>query len=262
MPLLGKWWPMTQPINEYQRTADQDRRDRLVLEHLPLVKHVIGRLIGDLPPGVDRENLESAGVLGLVEAATKFDPTRTVQFNTYAFPRIRGAVLDELRRNSPFPQQVLERIALIRRACRDLVAPITVADLTRETGLAEDVVADTLAAMRLSRMISWDEAMQSETFGAAALTDQPDAELERQEQLNVLTEAIESLPQRQQLLLTLYYRDDLRLKEISAIVGLSESRISRLLAAALFELREYMRARLEPSEEKAKTLPLDESRWD
>jgi RNA polymerase sigma factor for flagellar operon FliA len=252
---------MSQPINEYQRTADQDRRDRLVLEHLPLVKHVIGRLIGDLPPGVDRENLESAGVLGLVEAATKFDPTRTVQFNTFAFPRIRGAVFDEMRRNSPFPQQVLERIAIVRRACRDLPAPITVADLTRETGLSEDVVAGTLAAMRLSRMISWDEAMQSETFGAAP-TDPPDAEIERQEQLGVLTEGIESLPERQQLLLTLYYRDDLRLKEISAVVGLSESRISRLLAAALFELREYLRARLDPSEEESKSLPLAESRWD
>ena len=77
-----------------------------------------------------------------------------------------------------------------------------------------------------------------------------------------MTQGIESLPQRQQLLLTLYYREDLRLKEISAIIGLSESRISRLLAAALFELREYLRARLEPTEEEAKTLPFDGSRWD
>jgi RNA polymerase sigma factor FliA len=253
---------MGQPINEYQRTAEQDRRDRLVLEHLPLVKHVIGRLIGDLPPGVDRENLESSGVLGLVEAAAKFDPTRAVQFKTFAFRRIRGAVLDELRRNSPFPQQVLERIAAVRRACRDLPAPITVADLTRETGLTEDVVSDTLAAMRLSRMISWDEAAQSEGFNAAAAAEEPEAEMERQEQLDMLAAGIDSLTQRQQLLLTLYYRDDLRLKEISVMVGLSESRISRLLAAALFELREYLRARLEPAEQESGALPLAESRWD
>jgi RNA polymerase sigma factor for flagellar operon FliA len=253
---------MGQPINEYQRTLDQERRDRLVVEHLPLVKHVIGRLIGDLPPGVDRENLEAAGALGLVEAAAKFDPTRTVQFKTYAFRRVRGAILDELRRNSPFPQQVLERIAIVRRACRDLPAPITVADLTRATGMTEDQVADTLAAMRLSRMISWEDLDRSETPGAAGQFDDPEHEMERQEQLELLASAIDSLPERQRLLLSLYYREDLRLKEISAVVGLSESRISRVLAATLFELREYLQARLEPSENLADNQLLAESRWD
>ena len=87
----------TEAIQTYQRVADQARRDELIVSHLPLVKHVIGRLIGELPPGIDVENLESAGVLGLVESAGKFDPNRNTQFKTYAYMRIRGSILDELR---------------------------------------------------------------------------------------------------------------------------------------------------------------------
>src|SRR5262245_61098490 len=104
---------------------DQQVRDELIVSHLPLVKHVIGRLIGELPPGVDIENLESAGVLGLVEAAGRFDPTQNAQFKTFAFLRIRGAILDELRRASPLPQHMLERVSRIRKAYRTLPAPVT-----------------------------------------------------------------------------------------------------------------------------------------
>src|SRR3954468_19204042 len=107
---------MTEALNEYQKAAEQQRRDRLVLTHLPLVRHVLGRLIGELPPGIDRENLEAAGVLGLVEAAAPCAPARGSSFKTCAYRRVRGAILDELRRNSVFPQQVLERIGAVRRA--------------------------------------------------------------------------------------------------------------------------------------------------
>jgi len=102
-------------IHPYQRQAEKNRRDELIVGHLPLVKHVIGRLLGDLPAGVDVENLESAGVLGLVEAAAKYDPTRNAQFKTFAYLRIRGAIVDELRRNSPLPQHMLSRVSAIRR---------------------------------------------------------------------------------------------------------------------------------------------------
>ena len=101
-------------ISTDARVYDRVRRDELIVSHLPLVKHVIGRMIGELPPGIDVDNLESAGVLGLVESAGKYDPNRNTQFKTYAYMRIRGSILDELRRNSPLPQHMLERIAAIR----------------------------------------------------------------------------------------------------------------------------------------------------
>lgn len=231
-------------IQAYQRQADQQRRDELILSHLPLVKHVIGRLLGDLPPGVDAENLESAGVLGLVEAAAKFDPTRNAQFKTFAYLRIRGAIVDELRRNSPLPQHMLGRITAIRRAYRTLPAPVTVDALAAATGLTADEVADTLAAERFAKTVSWEQTAEPNGLGPAQEVEPPQAEMERWETIQQLTDAIEALPEKERMAVTLYYREDLRLKEISTIMKLSPSRISRLLSKATFELGEVLRARL------------------
>lgn len=234
----------------YQRRLDQQRREQLILQHLPLVKHVIGRMLGELPEHVDVENLESAGVLGLVEAANKFDPSRNAQFKTFAYIRIRGAIVDELRRNSPLPQHVLARIALVRRAYRTLPAPVTIAALAAATGLSEDEVADTLAAERFSRMVSWEQARESGGPDPLAPATAPYEDSEREEVVQHLREAIESLPPKERLAVTLYYREELRLREISVVMGLSPSRISRLLNKALFELGEKLRHRLgyDPSE--------------
>src|SRR5579862_9811346 len=140
----------------YNQEAAKTRRDQLILAHLPLVKHAIGRLVGRLPRGVDAENLESAGILGLVEAANRFDPERGVKFETFAYSRIRGAVVDEMRRNSCLPQQMLEHVATVRRAYQQLPAPATVECLASATGLSEDQVSDCLAAMRLARTVPLD----------------------------------------------------------------------------------------------------------
>jgi len=233
---------LSEPVNPYQRQAQQNRKDELIISHLPLVKHVIGRLVSEMPPGVDIENLESAGVLGLVEAAAKYDPDRNAQFKTYAYLRVRGAILDELRRNCPLPQHVIERVTKIRKAYRDLPAPVTVEALSAATGLATDEVSDTLAAIRLTKMVSWEQSAQPNGLGLMENAEPPEAELERAERIEQLTKAIESLTERDRLVVTLYYKEDLRLKEISAILKLSESRISRILSAALFEIGEKMRA--------------------
>lgn len=220
------------------------RRDELIVSHLPLVKHVIGRLIGELPPGIDVENLESAGVLGLVESAGKYDPTRNTLFKTFAYLRIRGAILDELRRNSPLPQHMLERVSLIRKAHRKLEAPVTVEMLVAATGLSTDEVSDALAAERFSRMVSWEQQAAPEGWNPVESMAPPHAELERWEAIQQLGEAIERLKPRERLAVTLYYREELRLKEIGEIMRLSPSRISRLLSRAIFELGESLRVKL------------------
>lgn len=234
---------MSQSLQVYQRVSDQQRRDELIVSHLPLVKHVIGRIVGELPPGVDVENLEAAGVLGLVEAAGKFDPTRNAQFKTFAYLRVRGAILDELRRSSPLPQHMLEKVSAVRAAMRKLPTPITVEAIAAETGLSEDEVSDTLAADRFSRMVSWEQTAMPNGMGPAQTVEPPQAVVERWEQTEQLADAIEQLPERERRVLTMYYRDDMRLKEISAVLKLSTSRISRLLSKAEFELREILRAR-------------------
>jgi RNA polymerase sigma factor for flagellar operon FliA len=222
-------------MHDYQQAAEKARRDRLIVDHLTLVRHVLGRLIGELPPGLDFENLEAAGVLGLVEAAARFDPTRDAQFPTFAYWRIRGAIVDELRRNSVFPQQVMDRIGRVQAARRELAAPVTVEALARQTGLSESDVAQTLQAMRLARPAPCD--------GRTPVPDHRDSpvkQAEDAEALQRLTAAIEALPERTRLVLTLYYREDLRLKEIAELTGLSVSRLSRLLDATVFELREKL----------------------
>lgn len=235
---------MSAMTQAYQRQAGLQKRDDLIVSHLPLVKHIIGRLVGELPPGVDVENLESAGVLGLVEAAAKFDPTRNAQFKTFAYMRVRGAILDELRRNCPLPQHVLERVALIRKAARTLPAPVTVEALAAATGLSADEVADTLAAERFSKMVSWEQTAEPNGYAPAATAEPPGADLERGETLQTLTEAIDALPQKERLAVILYYKEELRLREIAEVMQLSMSRISRLLTKATFELGEALKTRL------------------
>lgn len=231
------------PSQIYGQIASQRRRDQLILEHLPLVRHIIGKLLAQLPLGVDVENLESAATLGLVEAAHNYDPGRGVQFKTFAYSRIRGAVIDELRRNSPLPQQMLERLNLVRQAYRKLEPPVTVDALAAITGLSADDVADCLAAYRMTRMVSLERA--SETIGTRLDDRQPapDRVAEEAERKRTLADAITALPERERLVVTLYYMEDLRLKEIGQVLQLSESRVSRVLNSALFHLGEYMRAR-------------------
>lgn len=221
----------------------QGRRDDLILEHLWLVRHITGKITAQLPPETDIANLESAGVLGLVEAATKFNPERGVKFVSYAYPRVRGAILDELRRNCPLPQQMMERVSKVRKAYEEIEGKATVDRLAASSGLTQDEVSDCLSAMRLTRMISWEgeaEALE------AQLTDResrPDVQAERAEQKQLLAQGIASLSERERLVVTLYYLEDLRLKEIGQVLQLSESRVSRLLSSALFHLGEYVKAR-------------------
>jgi RNA polymerase sigma factor for flagellar operon FliA len=199
-------------------------------------------MIAKLPPGVDAENLEAAGVLGLVEAANTFDPRRGIQFTTYAYPRIRGAVLDELRRNSPLPQEMMQRCNLIRKAYRKLPHPVSVEALANETGLSQDQVLDCLAALRMTKMSSLD-TNEWVDLNLDDGEEGPEQPLERQELREMLVKGIESLPERERLVVTLYHLEDLRLKEIGQILKLSESRVSRLLNAAMFRLQEYIRGR-------------------
>jgi RNA polymerase sigma factor for flagellar operon FliA len=242
---------MSAQIQAYQRQADLQRRDELILSHLPLVKHVAGRLVGALPAGVDLGNLESAGVLGLVEAAAKFDPSRNVQFKTFAYVRIRGAILDELRRNSPLPQHILERIALIRKAYRKLPHPVAIDDLTAATGLSVDEVTDALAAERFARMVSWEQTVEPSGIEPIAALSAPQSEVEHWESLQQLTEAIEALPAKERTAITLYYHEDLRLREIAEIMKLSVSRVSRLISRATFTLGETMRAKMSTDQVEA-----------
>ena len=224
-------------VHEYSVTATQSARDELILNHLWLVRHLVGKLAARVPPGVDVDNLESAGLLGLVEAAQRFDSSRGVDFKAYASLRIRGAIIDEARRNSPLPQELLHQVKLVSKAQEQLAPPVTIEALSSATGLTMDQVLDALMAIPLTQVKSFDPAADELSRLTA---DVCSADIERDEERKLLAEAIASLPERERLIVTLYYKEDLRLKEIGEMLGLSESRVSRLLTAAQFQLREYV----------------------
>ena len=224
-------------VHEYSVTATQSERDELILNHLWLVRHFVAKLAARLQPGVDVDNLESAGLLGLVEAAQRFDVSRGVDFKAFAVLRIRGAMIDEARRNSPLPQELLQYVKLVSRAQERLTPPMTVEALSVETGLTTDQVLDALAAIPLTQVKSFDPAADESPQVTA---DVSSVNMEREDARRLLADAISSLPERERLIVTMYHKEDLRLKEIGEILGLSESRVSRLLTSAQLQLREYV----------------------
>lgn len=234
----------------YQAHLARQQRDDLVLEHLDLVKHILGRLAVRLPNSVDIENLEAAGMLGLVEAAERFDPQFETEFRTFAFPRVRGAILDELRRNCPLPQRVLENWSLIQ-ANFTHIEQHSSEEIAAKTGLSTAEVDECLQSINLTRFTS----LGDEIIACRAderQTEAPDEEIERREDLSILANCIEELPRQPRLVLTLYYLEDLKLREIAEVLSLSESRVCRLVQQAeellrrLFS-RKIAGARIDPA---------------
>ena len=233
---------MNSAVKKFQNLVRKARRDQLVIDHLDLVRHTLSRMALDLPLGADRENLEAAGALGLVEAAGNYDESRGVPFRPYAHARIRGAILDELRRNCPLPQHMLQRWALIREAYARLDSPVRLEDLSRMTGLSELEVRECLLAMRMARPDTGDfDRMAADTVDRRH--SGPDQIMTEQDHARLLAEAIHRLPERHRLILTMYYTDDLRLREIGEALGLSEGRVCRILQEAEIRAREYVRGR-------------------
>ncbi|MFC1758371.1 sigma-70 family RNA polymerase sigma factor [Planctomycetota bacterium] len=226
----------------YEQQSVEQRRDALVVENLEFVRHILGRLTFNLPSSVDTENLEAAGVLGLVEAAQQFDESRGVPFKGFAYNRVRGAILDELRRNCPLSQQMLQQIATVRTVMDALDPPITTEILAEKTGMSKEAIESCMAAMRLTRIQSWDDSVCRTPLGGGSYAD-PQQNVFNRELKEVLADCIELLPRQERITITLYYMEDLRLKEIGEVLGLSESRISRILAGAQNRLKGMITAK-------------------
>jgi len=219
----------------YRDASNEEQRQALVVENLPYVKHILGRLVGRLPSNVDIENLESAGVLGLVEASHQFDDSYGVSFRTFAYRRVWGAIIDELRRNSPLPQKLMNQITLVRNAQERLEPPYTADRLAEECGLALEQVEACLNAMRISS----PAPLNDQALGGLCdpHTESVSSGIETEEAKQIIADCIEELPEQQRMVLTLYYSEDLRLKEIGRVLNLSESRISRILSKAESQIR-------------------------
>lgn len=231
--------------------SSRGRQEQLVLSHMPMVKRVAFHLRGRIPPLLDLDELVQVGMLGLIEAARGYDPRRGIPFENFALSRVRGAMLDEVRRVSD-----LTRSSVTFNRNENAAAHKLVAELGRKPTQGE--VAQSMGKDIGEYHREQGQAWRSETFSieevseevmniAAERATQPEAQVERAQLLDALTGAIQELPEREQLIISLYYVEELNLKEIGEILGVSESRISQLLTAIAKKLRTLLQPAVQGS---------------
>lgn len=236
---------------EFARTKDQGIRDRLILTYAPLVKYVAGRLGSGLPAHVDEGDLVSYGLLGLIGAIERFDPTREIKFETYAISRIKGAIIDELRALDWVPRSVRARARDIERAIAELESKLgrapTDEEISAKVGITVAELENSLTEISRSSIAALDElwTMSGEGGDQVSLLDtledtdgsDPQNALAQTELREALGESIARLPEREKLVVTLYYYEELTLREIGEVLGVTESRVSQLHTKAILRLK-------------------------
>ncbi|WP_227767210.1 FliA/WhiG family RNA polymerase sigma factor [Zhaonella formicivorans] len=222
-------------------------------DYLPLVKYIVGRLQVKLPPYLDSEDLLSYGIFGLLEAMAKYDPERGIKFETYATPRIRGAVLDAVRKASWAPrstwEQVKEYNRVVQKLEQELGGEVPDVLIAKELGISQEELEQLLIEVNSVAVESLENFLLATEEGGLTLGDtvidekspNPESILEEQELKAALVQAIERLGEKDRLLLSLYYYEELTLKEIGKVLDVSESRVCQLHARALSRLREELK---------------------
>jgi RNA polymerase sigma factor FliA len=232
--------------------GDKAIRDRLILTYAPLVKYVAGRLGSGLPAHVDEGDLVSYGLLGLIGAIERYDPDRDVKFETYAIARIKGSIIDELRAMDWVPRSVRARARDIERAIAELERKLrrapTDEEIAEKLGISQDELEESLTDISRSSIAALDELWTVSSGGGGdqvALIDtiedteapDPQGSLSQTEMKEAIGEAIARLPEREKLVVTLYYYEELTLREIGEVLGVTESRVSQLHTKAILRLK-------------------------
>lgn len=242
----------------YTQQNDRQAREALILHYARLVKFVVGRLALGLPPSLQEEDLIGYGVLGLIEAVDRFDPGRGVKFETFAISRIRGHILDSLRHLDLLPRSARRHVREIEQAMAQLSQIFgrlpTDAEVASHLNLALEQYYERLLNTN-SAIISFDKPLTDQNDEALTLYDSvedahipnPAAQLDDKETKAELVLAIQALPEREQVMLSLYYNDGLTMKEIGQAMGISESRVSQMHARSVLSLRSLIRNRAEPN---------------
>ena len=220
--------------------------DDLVKAHLALVKRIAYHLVSRLPASVQVEDLIQAGLIGLMEAAAHFDPSQGASFETYAGIRIRGAMLDEIRRTDWVPRSVHRKARAVAEAMREVEQvkgrDADDAEVARAMGIGVDEYHQILQDASASKLFSID-GEEGESI-SDTLSDQrpgPEAQLEEQDFRREMVTALDGLPERERLVLALYYDEELNLREIGQVLGVSESRVCQIHSQALLRLKARMR---------------------
>jgi RNA polymerase sigma factor for flagellar operon FliA len=222
--------------------------DDLVTRHAPLVKRIAYHLMNRLPPSVQAEDLIQAGMIGLIEASRNYDPSQGASFETYAGIRIRGAMLDEIRRSDWTPRSVHRKARMVAEAMREIEneqgRDARDVEVAKAMGISLEEYHQVLQDASGSRIFSLDELQEvgevvpaSEGLPRNRHTEGPFDGLRRDAFRDALAEAIASLPERERLVIALYYDEELNLREIGQVLGVSESRVCQIHGQAALRLR-------------------------
>ncbi len=233
----------------YSKTKSPEIREKLILEYAPLVKLVAGRLSMYLGYNVEYDDLVSYGIFGLIDAIDKFDNMKAVKFETYASLRIRGAILDQIRKMDWIPRTIRQKQKKIDAVMKEIEANTgrmaTDEEIAEGLGITRDDYLAWQSQMKITGVVSLDEFMESGSEvpveqGTQHRFDGHEEVIEKEELKRVLEKALELLTEKEKKVIYLYYYEDLTLKEISNILEVSESRISQLHTRALQKMRKRM----------------------
>jgi RNA polymerase sigma factor for flagellar operon FliA len=232
-----------------------ENREAVIIEYSPMVKYVANRIALRLPPHIEVEDLISVGVMGLIDAIEKYDPARGAKFKTYAEFRVRGAILDELRSMDWVPRSIRQKASQIDAVIQKLQAkfgrPPEDEEVAKKLGVSLDQFFDTLNETRSMPVLSLDDLnIVKETGGQQSLLDclagKVDADPQVQFRLNELKEiiakTIDTLPEKERLVISLYYYKELTMSEIGVVLNVTESRVSQIHSRTMFRLRTKLKA--------------------
>jgi RNA polymerase sigma factor for flagellar operon FliA len=233
----------------YQNNPTQELREKIIIEYAPLVKVVAGRMSMYLGKNVEFDDLVGYGVFGLIDAIDRFDMKKEVKFETYASLRIRGAILDQIRKMDWIPRTIRQKQRKIDEAIKTVELrsghSATDAEVAEELGISDDEYTGWQTDMNLTNVISLNEFVEQGSEPAMDTENnshfiQPEEKVSKDELKNKLSEALKLLTEKEQKVILLYYYEEMTLKEISQILSVSESRVSQLHTKALGKMRNVM----------------------
>lgn len=236
-------------LKDYNSKIDSKTKDEIIVEYAPLIRYIAQKIAARLPSNIELDDLISCGVIGLMDAIDKFDPSRDNKFKTYAEFRIRGAILDELRAQDWVPRSVREKAKLVERAYQklegELGRPATDDEMCKELNCSQEEFHDLLNKAKSVSLLNIDDSASFNRGDKKLMmgllenrrSSNPFAAVNYKKSRERIKEGIKSLPEKQRLVLSLYYYEDLNLKEIGQVLDVTESRVSQLHTQAIIKLK-------------------------
>ena len=232
-----------------------ENREEVIKRYSPMIKYVANRIAMRLPPHIEVDDLISVGVLGLMDAITKYDSSRGAKFKTYAEFRVRGAILDELRAMDWVPRSIRQKASKVDKVVQELQAKLSRSpedeEVAKEMGLSLDQFHDTLNETKSIPIFSLEDLGVAKESGEQqslldCLAGKADADPQTQIRLielkEIIAKAIDALPEKERLMVSLYYYEELTMKEIGAVLEITESRVSQIHSKAVYRLRTKLKA--------------------